>query len=470
MSFLRASNGLNEIMRPRVLFLNRSYWPDTEATGQLLTDLAEDLAGRFDVHILAGRPNHVAGIDYAPARVEQRNGVTIHRTRHSHFPKTSKIGKLANLMSFTAAAYLRQRRKIRPNVVVAQTDPFFLPLVASRMKRRSGCRMIVTLQDIYPDVMVGVGLLREGKTTRIIRNLLQRAYHRADRIVVLSRDMRQKCLDWGLPDEKLTIIPNWADTKLIQPEKERNEFRRRLGLENSFVVMYSGNLGYAHLLEPLLAAAKQLQSRPEIRFVLIGEGVQKPGLERLAAEHQLSNVQFLPYQAREELSQSLSAADVHFVSMHPSVADCLMPSKLYGILASGTPLIAACPTSSELAEIVVDLEVGLVCDAGTPDQPTGNTQIARELADSIAALADEPQRTRTMGIAARELAVQKFDRRLQTNLFAQMLHEVLAGDVQSAEADTAVISASDTQPLHRPPRRRTQTDPSRSDPFLPVPS
>src|SRR5437868_3635785 len=110
-------------MKPRILFLNRSYWPDTEATGQLLTDLAEDLTARFDVHILAGHPNHLAGEAFAHVEVQQHHGVTIHRTRHSRFSKASKLGKLANLVSFTAAAWWRQRR-LRPDVVIAQTDPF----------------------------------------------------------------------------------------------------------------------------------------------------------------------------------------------------------------------------------------------------------------------------------------------------------------------------------------------------------
>src|SRR5262249_2723200 len=157
--------------------------------------------------------------------VQLHNGVTIHRTRHSCFPKTSKLGKLANLISFTASAWWRQRRHIRADIVVAQTDPFFLPLVADQIRRRTGCRMIVTLQDIYPDVMIGVGLLREGRLTKWIRNLLVSAYQRADRVVVLSRDMRDKCVQWGLPAEKLVIAPNWADTTEIIPHKEGNAFR-----------------------------------------------------------------------------------------------------------------------------------------------------------------------------------------------------------------------------------------------------
>jgi len=461
-------------MKPRILFLNRSYWPDAEATGQLLTDLTEDLADRFDVHVLAGQPNHIAGSSGEFADVQTRNGVTIHRTRHSQFPKASKVGKLANLLSFTASAYWQLRRRFAPDVVVAQTDPFFLPLIASRMQRHSGCKMVVTLQDIYPDVMVGVGLLREGRTTRTIRSLLQRTYERADRIVVLSRDMRDKCLNWGLPEEKLAVIPNWADTTQIRPEKARNRFRVRHGLQDAFVVMYSGNLGYAHLLEPLLHAAARVKSNPKIQFVMIGEGVQKARLERLASELGLSNVRFLPYQAREELSQSLSAADVHFVSMHPRVADCLMPSKLYGILASGTPVVAACPIDSELAEIINDFEIGAVCDAGDHRRVADDQQIGRELADAITRLADNPEVAAQMGTSARLLAVEKYERRIQTDLFAEMLDDVLAGERESVSQGTAAAVALDSfdaqleSPRHVNGTHRKRPDPSLSDPFLRV--
>lgn len=461
-------------MKPRILFLNRSYWPDAEATGQLLTDLTEDLADRFDVHVLAGQPNHVAGSDSSFTEMQCRNGVTIHRTKHSQFSKTSKVGKLANLLSFTASAYWRLRRRIAPDVVVAQTDPFFLPLIAGRMQQHSGCKMVVSLQDIYPDVMVGAGLLREGRTTRAIRELLRRAYLRADRIVVLSRDMRDKCRHWGLPDEKLAIIPNWADTAQIRPAKTRNAFRSRHGLDDAFVVMYSGNLGYAHLLEPLLHAAVQLQSRPQIQLVVVGEGVQKARLERLTSELGLTNVRFLPYQARDELSQSLSAADVHFVSMLPGVADCLMPSKVYGILASGTPIIATCPATSELADIIVDFEVGLVCDAGGPRRSTDARRLGLELAESITKLADEPATVRRMGESARLLAVEKFERRIQTDLFAELLQDVLAGAPHVAvAAETVAVEAFeptlDSAAMQPAGPRRMRGDSSHSDPFQRAP-
>ena len=455
-------------MKPRILFLNRSYWPDTEATGQLLTDLTEDLADRFDVHVLAGRPNHLNDRDYVHADEQLRHGVTIHRTRHSQFSKASKVGKLINLMSFTASAYWRLRRRLTPDVVVAQTDPFFLPLVAGRMRSRSGCRMIVTLQDIYPDVMVGAGLLNEGAATRTIRGMLQRAYRQADRIVVLSRDMREKCRSWGLPDEKLAVIPNWADTSQVQPDKQRNAFRAEHGLEDAFVVMYSGNLGYAHLLEPFLRAAERLKSRPEIQFVIIGEGVQKPRLEELARVRGLNNVRFLPYQPRDALSQSLSAADVHFVSMHPNVADCLMPSKLYGILASGTAIIAACPSDSELGDIIRDFELGVVCDAGRRQQLVDSERIVTRVADAIESLASRPEQAKEMGEAARLVAVQKFDRRIHTQQFGDLIEGVL-GTAPMHDPELEVNLPEADEALHQPHGFRPQrAEPAPSDPFLGV--
>jgi glycosyltransferase involved in cell wall biosynthesis len=303
--------------------------------------------------------------------------------------------------------------------------------------------------------------------------MLRHAYQQADRIVVLSRDMREKCLNWGLPDEKITIIPNWADTTQIRPEKARNEFRTRHGLDDKFVVMYSGNLGYAHQLEPLLLAAAQLQSRPEIQFVMVGEGVQKARLERMAGELNLSNIRFLPYQAREELSQSLSAADVHFLSMHPHMADCLMPSKLYGILASGTPIVAACPSQSELADIIQDFDVGIVCDAGEPCRNSYDKQLGKRLADAIAHFADHPEKAERMGVAARLLAVEKYDRKIQTALFAELLDEVLASQTQTSD-DTVTVSLDAEETLESARRpfqapRRKRSDPSLSDPFLTVP-
>ncbi|MEO2014931.1 MAG: hypothetical protein ABGZ53_11225, partial [Fuerstiella sp.] len=163
--------------RPRILFLNRSYWPDTEATGQLLTVLCEGLTEQFDVHVLAGQPN-VSFTDSDWDKVDERNGVTIHRVQHTTFSKKSMLGKAVNFLSFVRACRKQIPSLPQPDIVVFETDPFLLPFVADRFRRHSGCRMMGYLQDIYPDVAVALGKVSNNWAIRRLRKSLFDIYRR----------------------------------------------------------------------------------------------------------------------------------------------------------------------------------------------------------------------------------------------------------------------------------------------------
>jgi glycosyltransferase involved in cell wall biosynthesis len=403
--------------KPRVVFFNRSYWPDVEATGQLLTELTEDLADDFDVVVVAGQPNHVAPDGVEPSRTQ--SGVEIRRLRHTQFHKHSIFGRMCNLLTFTGAAAWAGCFLPRPDVVVTETDPFFLAFVGRWMQFRHGSRFVVYLQDIYPDIAVAVGKLHEGFVSRMLRRLLFGVYRRADRVVVLSRDMEQTCLRYGVPADRLRVIPNWADTRRVTPRKEANDFRRRHHLEEKFVVMYSGNLGLAHPLVPILDAAEQLKGNSRIQFVFVGDGARRSELEADCRRRDLANVTFLPYQPRERLAESLSAADAHLVTMQPEATGFLMPSKLYGILASATAVIALARPDSELCQLVREHDVGFVCDLLAPET------VAERLAFVVNYLADRPDETRRLGEQARRLAESHFDRAQQTTRFGRLLTDLV---------------------------------------------
>ena len=180
----------------RILFLNRSYWPDAEATGQLLTELCEDLTERFDVSVLAGQPNqNPKGETYDRSRCQERNGVFIERVRHPQWSKRSLIGRAINLIGFLFAATFRSLRISRPDFVIVETDPFMLPMLGRWLKWWRGSRLIVYLQDLYPDVAVVLEKVREGWLTRFIRWQLMAAYRQADAIVVLSGDMKNTLIN-----------------------------------------------------------------------------------------------------------------------------------------------------------------------------------------------------------------------------------------------------------------------------------
>ena len=431
-------------MSCRILFINRSYWPDTEATGQLLTELCEDLAatGEFEVHVLCGRPNHAAGDSpQAHSQERSRNGVTIHRVSHTQFGKRSIAGKLMNLASFTASAWWNSRRLPRPDIVVTETDPFFLGLLGRRIQKKQDCRFVAYLPDIYPDVAVAVGSAREGAFVRRWREMLFRAYRAADRVVVLSSDMSDRCTEHGVSAERISVIPNWADTDNIRPVSGPNHFREKHELGEKFVVMYSGNMGLPHLLIPILDAAERFRGRDEVVFLFVGEGVQRADLERDSGRRMLSNVRFLPYQPREFLSHSLSAADVQIVSVKPRVISCLMPSKLYGILAAGSSVLAIAPPDCEMSRLIRDCELGEVCDSSPRES------MAEDLTAAIKRLMD---RSRLVGIAARarKLAESEFSRARQVERFRELLRrltnrqgEPLAGERTTRLTEECAVAA-----------------------------
>jgi glycosyltransferase involved in cell wall biosynthesis len=387
------------------------------------------LADDFDVHVLCGQPQRVADSSrFVPSGVSRRNGVTIHRARHTRFNKASFAGRLANMLSFQAACTWRALRVPRPDVVVTETDPPFLCLLGWMLKRVRGCRLVCYLQDVYPDVAVALGKLRAGLVSGAVRRLFFAAYRRADAVVVLSRDMRELMLEGGLSAERVHIVRNWVDVDEVYPIKADNGFRRELGLDGKFVVMYSGNMGLSQRLAQVLEAAELLREREEIVFLLVGDGADRAKLQRLAAAKGLANVRFVDYQPKARLAESLSAADVHLVILRPEVKRLLMPSKLYGVLASGTPAIVIGDEDCELAATVLEHDLG---QAVTADDAAG-------LAAAILRAAASPERLAAQGERAREYALAHCGREASVGAMRELVLRVvgwgLGSGVRSQES------------------------------------
>jgi glycosyltransferase involved in cell wall biosynthesis len=413
--------------RPRVLFLNRSYWPDAEATGQLLTELCEDLTPSFDVTVIAGQPNeNPTNACYRRHGTEVHNGVRVRRVLHTRFSKRFLPGRLMNYLSFLIGALWAAIWTRRPDIVVVETDPPLLCLIGWFLQRVRGARLICYLHDIHPDIGIALGRLRDRWPLRRLRQLLFHVYRGADRVIVLSRDMRDRIARSGVNPERIVCIPNWIDTSVVRPVKQGNAFRRQNGVDGQFVVMYSGNLGLCQRLEDVIAAAACLHERSDILFLLVGGGSLKRQLEDQVARLGLTNVRFLPYQPKAELARSLSAADVHLVPLDERIASCLMPSKLYGVLASATPLVAVAPEGCELTELTLEHGVGVLAPPGQPEA----------LAEVIEKLADHAWDLPEMGKRARRLAESHYDRRQVTPRFHALLRAAL-GIAPPREPETA---------------------------------
>jgi colanic acid biosynthesis glycosyl transferase WcaI len=394
-----------------LLFINRSYWPDLEASGQLLTELCSDLAVAHRVTVIAGRPNFVASAD--PCRLlqrEQHSGVEILRVGNVTFSKKSLLGRILGLSSYLLLAAWAAFCHRRADVIIVETDPPVLGVLGAALKWWQRRPLVFYLQDLYPEVGMVTGRLRPGLLTSLLRWSTQLGLQYADRVIVLGEDMRDRVLRRGIDPAKIAIVPNWTDTRVMRPVARDNPLRRAWGVDGRFVLMYSGNLGMAQSLDDLLQAARELQNDP-VEFVFVGEGARKAELIAKAALWSLGNVRFLPYQPKEQLAESLGAADLHLIPLQRGLAGLIVPSKLYGILAAGRPYIAAVDEDSEVATVTAMGQCGLRIDPDTPDL----------LVKAIRWCLDHPQELREMGDRGRRLAEEQFDRQICIRRFGKVL-------------------------------------------------
>lgn len=373
----------------RLVFVNRSYWPEETATAQLLRDLAEALAVEgHEVVVLARQPA-------APATGTESSAANIHirRVKGTSWGRQSLTGRLCDFVSFQlAAAWHLVRIVRRGDTVIALSDPPLIGILVWAVSRVRGFRLVHWVHDIYPEVataLITVAPLRWALGAfRPLRNL---AWRRSAACVVLGRDMAGVLERCGVAPARLHIIPNWAPAGLEPIEAVATAGKRReWDLNGKFVVAYSGNLGRVHELLPVLDMAAELATRPDIVFLFIGGGAQRAELERAAARRQLSNVRFLPPQPRCDLHISMGVGDVHLITLRPSCAPFVFPSKLYGSAAIGRPVLFLGPVDSEIAQLVTRSSFGHAFSAH---------QISAAAA-AIIQLADRPEeRTRCVAAA-----------------------------------------------------------------------
>ena len=330
--------------RARIIFVNRFYWPEEPATAQLLTDLAEALAGAgHRVTVIAshsGRPEL--------PRTDVRNGVEIKRVRGTRWATAGALGKAIDFLTFYLGAFETLLfTATKGDAVIVLTDPPLIGVGAWLAARMRGARIFHWVQDIYPEIAMELTGHRWLGLTRPLRNA---AWRNADGCVVLGADMKALLVENGTPASRITISPNWAPAGLGRSEQSAaGPLRAEWNLAGQFVVAYSGNLGRVHDLEPVIELAAALRDEPKISFLFIGGGAQRDRLQSLAAARQLTRVQFRPSQPRERLDETLALGDVHLVTLLPGCERLVFPSKLYGVTAAGRPVIFIGPRNSELA-------------------------------------------------------------------------------------------------------------------------
>ncbi|MGD9669429.1 MAG: glycosyltransferase family 4 protein [Hyphomicrobiaceae bacterium] len=418
-----------------LIFINRFFYPDHSATSQMLSDLAFALAAReHSVTVITSRQRYDAPEVILDPH-ESIDGVEIHRVKTSHFGRSNLLGRALDYVTFYLAAILAVWQYARRgDIIIAKTDPPMLSVVVAPIARLRRAKLINWLQDLFPEVAESLGV-RHGPLTRPVYRTLKflrdRSLRHATCNVAIGKRMAERLQALGVPEDRIEIIPNWADGSLVRPvSAPANPFRSEHQLEGVFVVGYSGNLGRAHDTDTIVAAmefveqhqsgsvvpirsirnsSSHVQSAPNyapapigmrpIRWLFVGGGAQFERLKQEAARRNITSVLFAPYQPRERLSESLSAPDVHLISLRPELEGLIVPSKFYGIAAAGRPAIFIGDADGEIARILRESDTGAVVRQGDGEA----------LAEIVLKMAADPAHAEEQGRRARSLFEREYD-------------------------------------------------------------
>jgi glycosyltransferase involved in cell wall biosynthesis len=417
----------------RILFLNRSFWPDTEATGLLLDELAQDLAFEHEVTVICGPANTSRARVWPLVRREQRGAVKVLRTSGPHVSKRNLMLRVATLSVYGLLAAVTALRE-PTDVIIAETDPPVLGRLGAALKRRTGCRLIYYCQDLYPDIGEATG----GLKFRPLRDWLARgndhAYRDADATVVLASDMAGRLQRKGVPVDRITIIPNWIDCRKVQP-RARSRASEAIAA-GQFVVMYAGNLGWSQNLEAVVETACLMRDDPRVKFVLIGDGARKRSLEQEAHRKGRLNIEFVERRPPGAMSEVLAAGDLHLIPLAAGAAGSVVPSKVYWTLAAGKPFVAMMESEAEVARLARTHNVGFVVPPGD----------AAALARTIAEGMRHPKLLADMGRRARMLAEAEYDRPLITRRFAALLETLGSGSILARHGELTPANNLESAP------------------------
>jgi colanic acid biosynthesis glycosyl transferase WcaI len=389
----------------RVLIYSYNYYPEPIGIAPLMTELAEGLVRQgHGVRVVTGMPNYPQRQVYEGYRdkfycTETRNGVLIQRSYIWVKPKPSLLDRVLLDGSFVLSSFFQALRGWRPDVILLTVPPLPVCLPAALLGTIYGCPIVLNVQDILPEAAVHVGLLRNKTMIRVMEWLERFSYRTAHTVSVIAEGFIENLINKGVPAQKITCIPNWVDTQFIRPlDKVHNAFRKTHGLQDKFVVMYSGNIALTQGLETVVEAAVRLQHHPEIAFVIVGEPKAIAKLQEYCNACGATNVRLLPFQPREKLPEMLAAADVGLIVQKRNVVSFNMPSKTQVLLASGRAIVASVPSTGSAAKAIEKSRGGIVVPPENPE----------ELAACLLDLYKNPDLVEKLGYQGRQFAIERY--------------------------------------------------------------
>ena len=397
-------------MRPlHVLLLNEYFPPDTAATAKNAALVAEALAERHYVTVLAGRPSYDPLEHHRPylLRSQREGNLMIERVGSTAFSRLDMKGRLANYLSYLALATPRAL-SMNPDVVLAMTDPPIEGIVGASVARFLGRPFVYNIRDLYPDMALATGILRQRGWTDAWEASHRRALRQAAKVIVLGEDMREGIVEKGVDPARIVVIRDAMPFPEVLPPIDRGIVREIRG-DFRFVLIHAGNLGFSGAWQTLIHSAQMLESE-RVGLVFIGEGAMKSRIQEAAQN--CRNIRFLPFFPTSGIPSVMAAGDLHVVTIKRGLEGVIVPSKLYNILAYGRPILAIATERTEVARLARQYQCGIAAD---PDDAIQVTQAVQRLLQA-------PERLEHMSQQARKLA-KTYDRLSELRKVVEVIEE-----------------------------------------------
>ncbi len=355
-------------MSMRLLVISPHFEPDTAPTGIIVTSLVEQwLEQGHQIEVITSLPwyeKHEVENQWKGRlfRKEEKESLTV--TRLHPFPqdKNKLFRRLVGFLAFSFLALIASVSKKGPfDAVIVISPPLTLGTVGKAAAVRHRCKLLLNLQDIFPDIAITLGKIKSRSSIKVLEKYEKLTYSGTDSITVLSKDLEKnvnKKIESIKNPPQITVIPNFLISSSIKPQNRLTEYREEHHLGEKFVVMYAGNLGNSQSFELITDAAKKHEDRDDIVYVINGGGVMSSSLKQQA--NNLRNLVVIGYQPIERLPEVLATADLHLVPLRTGLGGMSVPSKIYSVFAAGRPVIASVDPGTEIERIVVESEGGIV--------------------------------------------------------------------------------------------------------------
>src|SRR5713101_8048108 len=394
----------------RILLFNLYYPPDTSATAKMAHAVVDALIPRHKVIVLCGRPSYdpTERRGWRLYQSEEAGLTRIIRTGSTDSPRFEMKRRVLNYLSYVALAVPRALF-VPCDAVLSMTDPPFCGIVGAVVAMLKGKPFVYNIRDMYPDMAVGGSIVEPGLLARIWEKMHRWALRRAKRVVVLGEDMRARIVAKGVDPSRIVIVRDGAEipapnTLLPAPDPE---VVRAIRGNFSFVLVHAGNLGFYGAWNTLVTAARRLASEG-VGLVFIGDGAQLAQIQAAAAG--AGNIRFLDFFPAKKIPSVLAAADAHIITVKRGLEGVVVPSKMYGILAAGKPIVAVAPRETDAASIGVSQGFAVSAD---PDKP-------EEVVSAVRQLVFNANKVKAMGEAARA-AAPDYDRVKELQKFVKTI-------------------------------------------------